>query len=170
MTNKSDFTGVGIEHYRNYVLSIYMLALFNSKLAYYPHFRKKYTRIIPAFWLNLTRGMLWQHCSWSTTARIKTTYPLRYSPSKYFHHQKCSNVSYKLLKPYVIWKNILKIGKNIILLHFRCKQCRLCSAHGVEPCWFCSAHWTKICFQRPKMVKILYLQIFKKYLFKTHIF
>ena len=29
---------------------------------YYPHFSKKYTCIIPAFWLNLTRGRLWQHC------------------------------------------------------------------------------------------------------------
>ena len=31
--------------------------------AYYPHFRKKYTRIIPAFWPNLTCGRLCQHCT-----------------------------------------------------------------------------------------------------------
>ena len=33
------------------------------KPAYYPHFRKKYTSTTPAFWLNLTRGRLWQHCT-----------------------------------------------------------------------------------------------------------
>ena len=32
--------------------------------AYYPHFRKQFTRIIPAFWQNLTRGRLWQHWIW----------------------------------------------------------------------------------------------------------
>ena len=34
--------------------------------AFYPHFRKKYTRKIPAFLLNLTRGRFWQHCNGST--------------------------------------------------------------------------------------------------------
>ena len=48
--------------YKTRIFAFICLHFLYFQPAYYPHLSKKYTRIIPAFWQNLTRGRLWQHC------------------------------------------------------------------------------------------------------------